>query len=83
MIMLPASCSVLVAGILERADVRGRPYAPGDPSPRAVVASAFGCFIAAQWAWLENDNPAATFAEALDAAMAAVQPTANESSTSA
>lgn len=64
----------VVAGLRERAVTIGAPYAPDDPTPRAITAAAFGCLVAAQTAWLEQDSQS-TFAAALDKAMAAISPT--------
>ena len=59
--------------IRERAHSARTPYGDDDPTPRALVASAFGCLIAAQKAWLANGTQRA-FADFIDQAMAAIQP---------
>lgn len=59
----------------DRAATRGHRYPADDPTPRAIVAAAFGCLLAAQHAWLANGGTI-TFATILDRAMAAVTPTA-------
>ena len=58
-----------------RAIDSGHPYAADDPTPRAIIAAAFGCLLAAQHAWLASPG-GSTFAANIDRAMAAVTPTA-------
>lgn len=65
----------VVTALCERAADRGEPYAENDPAPRAVVAAAFGCLIAAQHAWLAGAGRT-SFADTIDRAMGAVTPTA-------
>ena len=48
-------------------------YADDDPAPRALAAAAFGCLVAAQYAWLAGGGKG-SFAEAIDRAMATVGP---------
>ncbi len=57
--------------IRDRAARRGAPYPKSDPFPRAVAAAAFGCLVAAQQTWLEDEYDE-TFAKAIDEAMDAV-----------
>lgn len=64
---------VVVTALSERAAESGTPSPAGDPALRAITAAAFGCLVAAQQAWLESGS-SGTFADALDAAMAAVAP---------
>lgn len=59
--------------VRERADAAGRPWAADDPTPRAVVAAALGCVLAAEHAWLAG-GATETFAALVDRAMAAVGP---------
>jgi AcrR family transcriptional regulator len=63
----------VVAELLERAEAAGTPYAPDDPTPRALTAAAFGCLVAAQHSWLASDAKG-SFADAIDRAMATVGP---------
>lgn len=56
-----------------RAEAAGTPYAPDDPTPRALTAAAFGCLVAAQHSWL-NSGAKGSFAHAIDRAMATVGP---------
>ncbi|MGN6761474.1 MAG: TetR/AcrR family transcriptional regulator [Leifsonia sp.] len=72
--MQQAMQDAIVSAVGERATRRGVPFGEGDPTPRAVTAAAFGCLVAAQRAWLEQDERG-TFAAALDRAMDAVEPT--------
>jgi len=62
-----------LAALTERAAAEHTPYAPDDPTPRALVAAAFGCLVAAQQAW-HAGGAKGSFADALDRAMAAVRP---------
>ncbi|MFY1632575.1 TetR/AcrR family transcriptional regulator [Solwaraspora sp. WMMB335] len=57
----------------DRARAAGAPYPADDPAPRALVAGAFGCLLAAQQAWLAG-GAERTFAAAIDQAMAVVGP---------
>jgi AcrR family transcriptional regulator len=59
--------------VRERAATAGAPWADDDPTPRAVVAAAVGCVLAAQHAWLAG-GAKETFAVMVDRAMAAVGP---------
>jgi AcrR family transcriptional regulator len=59
--------------VRERAESAGAPWADDDPTPRAVVAAALGCVLAAQHAWLAG-GATGTFAALVDRAMAAVGP---------
>ena len=61
------------AAIRERADTAGTPYRDDDPTPRALVAAAFGCLLAAQKAWLAGGTRQ-PFAEVVDRAMATIKP---------
>jgi AcrR family transcriptional regulator len=63
----------ILDALCEREATTGKPGAEGDPKLRAVIAAAFGCLTAAQFAWLESGSRG-TFAAALDTAMAAVAP---------
>ncbi|MGW2956370.1 TetR family transcriptional regulator [Streptomyces eurythermus] len=65
----------VVTELNERAASAGAPYAPDDPTPRAVTAAAFGCLLAAQHSWFASDGKG-SFADALDRAMATVGPRA-------
>lgn len=65
--------------IVERAASAGRPYAADDPTPRALVAAAFGCLVATQETSLDTtqaDTTQAdtTLASTLDRAMGALLP---------
>jgi AcrR family transcriptional regulator len=65
-----------VAAVLvvrERAEAAGKPWADDDPTPRAVVAAALGCVLAAEHAWLAG-GATEKFAVMVDRAMAAVGP---------
>lgn len=44
----------LVAVLHERAATAGSAYATDDPTPRVLVATLFGCFLAAQHTWLAD-----------------------------
>ncbi|MFI5613992.1 TetR/AcrR family transcriptional regulator [Amycolatopsis sp. NPDC051903] len=68
--------SAAEVALRERAGLRGTPYQPADPAPRAVIGAAFACLLAAQHAWLAG-GAKATFADCLDHAMSAVAPTQN------
>jgi AcrR family transcriptional regulator len=57
----------------ERAASAGTPWADDDPAPRAVVAAALGCLLAAEHAWLAG-GATERFAVMVDRAMAAVGP---------
>ncbi|WP_419707142.1 TetR family transcriptional regulator [Promicromonospora sp. NFX87] len=59
--------------VRERADAAGKPWAADDPAPRAVVAAALGCVLAAEHAWLAG-GATQTMAVLVDRAMAAVGP---------
>ena len=59
--------------LLRRADAAGKPYPRDDIAPRAVTAAAFGCFITAQYAWLEAESSEA-LGGYIDSAMATVKP---------
>ncbi|WP_181871652.1 TetR/AcrR family transcriptional regulator [Sphaerisporangium album] len=59
--------------IRDRAQAAGKPYSDDDPTPRALVAGAFGCLLAAQKAWLAG-GAKQSFAEAIDQAMATIGP---------
>lgn len=59
--------------VRERAQAAGAAWAPDDPTPRAVVAAALGCLLAAQHAWLAGGSRT-EFAAVVDRAMAAVVP---------
>ncbi|MFI6423814.1 TetR family transcriptional regulator [Promicromonospora sp. NPDC050880] len=61
--------------VRERATAAGTPWADDDPTPRAVVAAAMGCVLAAQHAWLAGGT-SRRFADLVDQAMAAVAPRA-------
>jgi AcrR family transcriptional regulator len=65
--------NVIVEGLAVRAGESGKPYAADDPTPRALTAAAFGCLVAAQYAWLAaaTDEP---LAEYIDRAMATLVP---------
>ncbi|XRQ15664.1 TetR family transcriptional regulator [Actinomadura welshii] len=63
----------VVAELLERAEAAGTPYAPDDPTPRALTAAAFGCLVAAQHSWLAS-GAKGSIAGAIDRAMATVGP---------
>ncbi|MFJ6726227.1 TetR family transcriptional regulator [Streptomyces sp. NPDC091281] len=63
----------VVTELLARAEASGSPYAADDPTPRALTAAAFGCLVAGQHAWLAS-APRASFAQAVDRAMATVVP---------
>ncbi|MTD53910.1 TetR family transcriptional regulator [Amycolatopsis pithecellobii] len=65
----------VVTELLSRAEQAGKPYAMDDPTPRAVTAAAFGCLMAAHHAWLAS-GAEASFADAVDRAMATVGPRA-------
>lgn len=65
----------VVLVVRERAARAGNPWADDDPAPRAVVAAALGCVLAAQHAWLAG-GAKEKFAVMVDRAMAAVGPTA-------
>jgi hypothetical protein len=64
---------VVVAGLHERAERAGRPYALDDPTPRALTAAAFGCLVAAQHSWLAS-GAAGRLGDAVDRAMATLTP---------
>jgi len=64
---------VLERVVRERAEAAGTPWADDDPTPRAVVAAALGCLLAAQHAWLAG-GAKEKFADVVDRAMAAVGP---------
>lgn len=57
----------------ERAEAAGKAWADADPTPRAVVAAALGCVLAAEHAWLAG-GATERFAVVVDRAMAAVGP---------
>lgn len=59
--------------VRERAAAAGSPWADDDPTPRAVVAAALGCVLAAQHTWLAG-GATGTFADMIDRAMDAVGP---------
>jgi AcrR family transcriptional regulator len=59
--------------VRERAGAAGAPWADDDPAPRAIVAAALGCVLAAQHAWLAG-GAKEKFAVMVDRAMAAVGP---------
>jgi AcrR family transcriptional regulator len=59
--------------VRERADAAGKPWAVDDPTPRAVVAAALGCVLAAEHAWLAG-GATEQMAVLVDRAMAAVGP---------
>jgi AcrR family transcriptional regulator len=59
--------------VRERADAAGKPWAVDDPTPRAVVAAALGCVLAAEHAWLAG-GATEKMAVLVDRAMAAVGP---------
>jgi hypothetical protein len=59
--------------VRERADAAGKPWAADDPTPRAVVAAALGCVLAAEHAWLAG-GATESMALLVDRAMAAVGP---------
>ena len=59
--------------VRERAETAGTPWADDDPAPRAIVAAALGCVLAAQHAWLAG-GAKEKFAVMVDRAMAAVGP---------
>ncbi|MEV0893911.1 TetR family transcriptional regulator [Promicromonospora sp. MEB111] len=61
--------------VRERAAAAGRAWADDDPTPRAVVAAALGCLLAAQHAWLAG-GATKSFADLVDQAMGAVEPRA-------
>ncbi|MFF9521060.1 TetR family transcriptional regulator [Streptomyces achromogenes] len=63
----------VVTGLRERAASAGAPYAPDDPTPRALAGAAFGCLVAAQHSWIASGGKG-SFAGALDRAMGAVGP---------
>lgn len=65
--------NAVVAALLIRAEAAGTPYAAHDPTPRALTAAAFGCLVAAQYAWLACacDDSLAT---CIDRAMATLTP---------
>ncbi|GIJ47066.1 TetR family transcriptional regulator [Virgisporangium aliadipatigenens] len=63
----------VVAVLQERAVAARRPYAADDPTPRALTAAAFGCLIAAHHSWLAS-GPEGPFDDAVDRAMATIQP---------
>ncbi|PJE94468.1 TetR family transcriptional regulator [Streptomyces carminius] len=65
----------VVTELLVRAEAAGAPYAPDDPTPRALTAAAFGCLVAAQHSWLAS-GANTSFAEAVDRAMATLVPRA-------
>lgn len=65
----------VVVILVERAEAAGSPYAADDPVPRALVAAAFGCLVAAQNWWLAEGGKG-KFSAVLDRAMAAVASTA-------
>ncbi|PRY27451.1 TetR family transcriptional regulator [Pseudosporangium ferrugineum] len=60
-------------GLRERAAAAGRPYPADDPTPRALTAAAFGCFVAAQHSWLAS-GASTPLADAVDRAMATLAP---------
>ncbi|MFC5502976.1 TetR/AcrR family transcriptional regulator [Lysinimonas soli] len=66
-----------VIAVRERAARVGAPFAEDDPAPRAIVAAAFGCLIAAQHSWLAG-NGRGSFAAAVDRAMSTVGPRTHE-----
>lgn len=59
--------------VRERATDAGTPWADDDPTPRAIVAAALGCVLAAQHAWLAG-GATETFGAMVDRAMSAVGP---------
>ncbi|WP_236791748.1 TetR family transcriptional regulator [Amycolatopsis sp. GM8] len=63
----------VVAELRARAEAAGKPYAAGDPAPRALTAAAFGCLVAAQHSWLDS-GAKGSYAEAIDRAMATITP---------
>ncbi|MFC3452672.1 TetR/AcrR family transcriptional regulator [Amycolatopsis speibonae] len=60
--------------VYERAAAIGKPYTVDDPAPRALMAAAFGCLVAAQHSWLASGT--GTLGEAIDRAMATLAPQA-------
>ncbi|HEY0247837.1 MAG TPA: TetR/AcrR family transcriptional regulator [Gryllotalpicola sp.] len=63
----------VVTALTERAETAGAPYASDDPAPRVITAAAFGCLVAAQYAWLAA-GAKGSFAAAIDRAMSTVGP---------
>lgn len=60
------------AHLVDRAAATDAPYAPDDPTPRALAAAAFGCLLTAQESFLASDDGAGALAPHLDRAMDAV-----------
>ena len=61
-----------VAILIERAAALGAPYGPNDPAPRAFVAAAVGCLVAAQHSWLANGETG-SYADNIDRAMETIR----------
>jgi AcrR family transcriptional regulator len=59
--------------VRERAEGAGKPWAVDDPAPRAVVAAALGCVLAAEHAWLVG-GATEKMAVLVDRAMAVIGP---------
>lgn len=70
---LESAQGVVEIVVRERADAAGTHWADDDPTPRAVVAAALGCVLAAQHAWLAG-GATEKFGVMVDRAMAAVGP---------
>jgi len=58
--------------IIDRARRLGQPYTNDDPAPRALIAAAFGCLVAAQHAW-QARRGVEHLGEMIDQAMLAVR----------
>jgi AcrR family transcriptional regulator len=67
--------NAVVETLLTRAEAAGTPYAPQDPTPRALTAAAFGCLVAAQHAWMASTDTE-DIADHIDRAMATLIPRA-------
>lgn len=59
--------------LIRRAHAAHRPYSADDPTPRAVTAAAFGCYVAAQRTWLAS-GAQSSFAEAVESALMTITP---------
>ncbi|TDO31329.1 TetR/AcrR family transcriptional regulator [Paractinoplanes brasiliensis] len=57
----------------ERAEAAGAPYAPDDPTPRALTTAAFGCLVAAHYSWLAS-GAVTPFEQSVDRAIATLRP---------